>query len=46
MWDGDLGRGPIGEKRPQHHYRLQPGDALILDRLVWHHGLPISKGKL
>ena len=45
VWDGPRGRGPAGrDPRPEHLYVMQPGDALILDRLVWHHGLPITKG--
>ncbi|KAH9248513.1 hypothetical protein BASA81_013839 [Batrachochytrium salamandrivorans] len=45
VWDGPKGRGPIGkDPRPEHHYVLQPGDALVMDRMVWHHGLPITKG--
>jgi hypothetical protein len=45
VWDGPKERGPIGvDPRPEHHYVLQPGDALLLDRMVWHHGLPITKG--
>ena len=45
VWDGPKGRGPRGEDpRPAHKYDLQPGDVLVLDRIVWHHGLPITKG--
>lgn len=45
VWDGPRGRGPLGrDPRPEHHYVMQPGDALVLDRIVWHHGLPITRG--
>lgn len=45
VWDGPKERGPIGrDPRPEHTYVMQPGDALLLDRMVWHHGLPITKG--
>ena len=45
VWDGPKGRGPIGkDPRPEHVYCMQPGDVLLLDRMVWHHGLPITKG--
>jgi hypothetical protein len=46
VWDGPKGRGIVNDDtRPKHHYMMQPGDALLLDRMVWHHGLPITKGK-
>lgn len=41
VWDGP--KGADGE-RPEHHYVLNPGDICCLDSLIWHHGLPISKG--
>ena len=45
VWDGPKERGPVGrDPRPEHLYVMQPGDALLLDRMVWHHGLPITKG--
>ena len=44
VWDGAKGRGHK-DPRPEHVYNMQPGDALVLDKLVWHHALPISKGK-
>ena len=45
VWDGPKQRGPLGrDPRPEHLYLMQPGDALLLDRMVWHHGLPITKG--
>lgn len=45
VWDGPKDRGPHGrDPRPEHQYVMQPGDALLLDRMVWHHGLPITKG--
>lgn len=42
VWDGPKG---IDRKRPEHHVELAPGDACFLDTMVWHHGLPITKGK-
>jgi hypothetical protein len=46
VWDGPKERGPRGrDPRPEHQYVMQPGDALLLDRMVWHHGLPITKGR-
>jgi hypothetical protein len=45
VWDGPKRRGPAGrDPRPEHLYQMLPGDALVLDRIVWHHGLPITKG--
>jgi len=45
VWDGPKERGPKGkDPRPEHLYCMQPGDVLCLDRIVWHHGLPITKG--
>ncbi|GBG32901.1 Copper-transporting ATPase RAN1 [Hondaea fermentalgiana] len=41
IWDGP--RNEKGEQ-PEQTYVLQPGDICCLDALVWHHGLPISKG--
>mmetsp|Transcript_17798 Transcript_17798/g.35172 ORF Transcript_17798/g.35172 Transcript_17798/m.35172 type:complete len:395 (+) Transcript_17798:466-1650(+) len=41
IWDGP--KGADGE-RPEHTYVLQPGDICCMDALVWHHGLPITKG--
>ena len=45
VWDGPKGRGlPDDDPRPLHRYNMLPGDVLVMDRIVWHHGLPISKG--
>ena len=41
VWDGPR---DAQKKRPQHSVMLQPGDACFLDKMVWHHGLPITKG--
>lgn len=46
VWDGPKERGPVDKRdpRPEHLYVMKPGDALLMDRLVWHHGLPITIG--
>eukprot|EP00516_Mucochytrium_quahogii_P001863 CAMPEP_0203760656 /NCGR_PEP_ID=MMETSP0098-20131031/13910_1 /ASSEMBLY_ACC=CAM_ASM_000208 /TAXON_ID=96639 /ORGANISM=" , Strain NY0313808BC1" /LENGTH=306 /DNA_ID=CAMNT_0050654325 /DNA_START=209 /DNA_END=1126 /DNA_ORIENTATION=+ len=41
VWDGPKG---TDGKRPEQTYVIQPGDVCCLDTLIWHHGLPITKG--
>mmetsp|Transcript_22619 Transcript_22619/g.28867 ORF Transcript_22619/g.28867 Transcript_22619/m.28867 type:complete len:384 (+) Transcript_22619:31-1182(+) len=44
VWDGPNHGTKLQKKRPEHHVHLEPGDACFLDKLVWHHGLPITTG--
>jgi len=41
VWDG--AKNELG-KRPEQKYILEPGDVCCLDALIWHHGLPITRG--
>ncbi len=42
VWDGP--KDPATGERPEFLYNLSPGDVCCLDKLIWHHGLPITKG--
>ena len=47
VWDGEKTTkvsGGTDGGRPEYKYLLNPGDVLCLDKLIWHHGLPITKG--